>query len=109
MINERFYRFLRFCAQIGLPFAGSIYFALSQIQGADSGEVVIGTIVVADLVLGVFLSLAHSTVKYDGQIIVYDHPDGTIKTYSLELESDPEELDSKKHVVFKVNPVESFD
>lgn len=106
-INRPFYNILNFIAQILLPALGSLYFIQSQVfHFSHIGEIV-GTIMIVDLFFGFLVWLCPK--PYDGQIVVYEDPDGEKKTYSLELNSDPEkELESKKQLVFRVTPVKTF-
>lgn len=104
--NNTLYDRLKFFTQILLPALGTLYFALAGIWGLPSAEEVVGTIVAVDTFLGVVLQLsssgyADSEERFDGAINVEEI--GKTKTFSLELKSDPEELDTKDEVVFKVN------
>lgn len=60
--NNRVFDVLKFIAQIGLPAAGTLYFALSQIWGLPYGEQVVGTITAVDVFLGAVLGV--STAQY---------------------------------------------
>ena len=106
-LSNKMYDSLKWTAQIFLPALGTLYFGLSQIWGFPKGAEVVGTITIIDTFLGVLLGLATksynaSDAPYDGSIDVFDS-EGK-KTYSLTLNSDPEALDQKSQVVFKVNP-----
>ena len=61
--NSKIYDALKFIAQIVLPAAGTLYFALSQIWGLPLGEEVVGTITAVDAFLGALLRL--TTIKYE--------------------------------------------
>ncbi len=63
MSNET-YDILKYIAQIVLPAAGTLYFALSQIWGLPFGEQVVGTITAVDAFLGAILKV--STDAYEG-------------------------------------------
>ncbi len=107
-LSNRNYDLLKFVAQIFLPALGTLYFTLAAIWGLPHADEVVGTIVAGDTFLGVLLSLNtkaynDSGAKYDGQINVV-HQDDLSKQFLLELDSDPNDLESKKEVVFKVNP-----
>jgi Putative phage holin Dp-1 len=111
MLNKQLYDALKFLAQIGAPAVGTFYFALAQIWGIPSGQQVVGSIMAFDVFLGVLLGLSSkvynsSDAKYDGSIDVLDDPEAEKKTYSLTLHSDPDDLDSKKEILFKVNPLQ---
>lgn len=60
--NNRTFDILKFVAQIGLPAAGTLYFALSQIWGLPYGEQIVGTITALDVFLGAVLGV--STAQY---------------------------------------------
>lgn len=112
-LSPRVYDGLKFMAQITLPAVGALYFALAQIWGLPKGEEIVGTITSVDAFLGLLLGLStksynSSEAKYDGQIVVLNDPAGAKKTFSLELDSDPNELEGKKEVIFKVTPTSSL-
>ncbi len=107
-LSNQAYDVLKFIAQIFLPAFGTLYFTLASIWGLPSAEEVVGTIMASDAFLGVLLSLTtksynNSDAKYDGQINVVQQEDFT-KQFMLELNSDPNEPESKSQIVFKVNP-----
>jgi hypothetical protein len=107
-LNSGVYNVLKSIAQIYLPGVGTMYFALAQIWHLPAAEQVTGTVVAVDTFLGAVLSLSSfsfnkSDAKYDGNIEVTTTPGGP-KTFSLALNTDPNDLDSKKEVVFKVVP-----
>jgi hypothetical protein len=61
MKNET-YDVLKFIAQILLPAAGTLYFALASIWGFPYGEQIVGTITAVDAFLGTCLGI--STKNY---------------------------------------------
>ena len=61
MSNE-VYDKLKFVAQIVLPAAGTLYFALAGVWGLPYGEQIVGTITAVDTFLGVLLGI--STAQY---------------------------------------------
>lgn len=63
MLKNQTYDFLKPIAQIWLPAAGTLYFALAQIWGLPYAEEVVGTITAIDAFLGAVLGI--STVKYN--------------------------------------------
>lgn len=65
--NSKIYDALKFIAQIVLPAAGTLYFALSQIWGLPLGEEVVGTITAVDAFLGALLGIS-SAQYYAAQI-----------------------------------------
>lgn len=107
LITGKTYDALKYLAQVVLPALGTLYFALAGIWGLPSAEEIVGTIVAADTFLGVVLHLsstayAKSDARFDGSINVVETPDK--KQFSLALNGDPNELDEKDAVIFKVNP-----
>lgn len=63
MIKNKTYDFLKPIAQIWLPAAGTLYFALAQIWNLPYAEEIVGTITAVDAFLGAVLGI--STVKYN--------------------------------------------
>lgn len=57
MKNET-YDVLKFIAQILLPAAGTLYFALASIWGFPYGEQIVGTITAVDAFLGTCLGIS---------------------------------------------------
>lgn len=110
ILSNRTYDVLKYLAQIILPAIGALYFALSQIWGLPKTEEIVGTITAVDAFLGVALGLStnvynRSDARYDGHIEVDDSEQK--KMYSMVLHSDPEKLDQKKSVTFKIQPTTS--
>lgn len=105
--NNKTYDILKYVAQIFLPAVATLYFALAQVWGIPYGSEIVGTIVAVDTFLGVLLGIStaqynKSEHKFDGSIEVTE-TDG-LKTFSLNLDSDPEDLLDKDEVAFKVKP-----
>lgn len=106
LITGKTYDALKYIALVVLPALGTLYFTLSGLWGLPSAEEVVGTIVAVDAFLGVVLQLsssayAKSDARFDGAINVEE--DDQLKRFSLELNGDPNEIDSKDQVVFKIN------
>lgn len=105
-ITGKAYDILKFIAQVGLPAFGTLYFTLAGLWGLPGAEQVVGTVVAVDTFLGVLLQISSAgfnagTAK--GTLQVFDNADKSGKTYSLELDGDPEyELEGKDQVLFKV-------
>jgi hypothetical protein len=104
-LTNKTYDILKYLALVLLPALGTMYFALASIWGLPAAEQVVGTIVVVDTFLGVILRYAarqyeSTDAKFDGNIVVTPTETGSL--YSLELNGDPEELQGKHEVVFKV-------
>lgn len=106
LLSNRTYDVLLFTATVFLPALGALYFGLSQIWGLPNGEEVVGTIVLLDAFLGALLKVSDRTyeksgAKYDGTLDVIEDPEGA-KTVSLNLDSDPYDLDKQSVVKFRV-------
>lgn len=54
------YDVLKYVAQVVLPAAGTLYFALAGIWGFPYGEQIVGTITAVDTFLGVLLGISSS-------------------------------------------------
>lgn len=61
-LSNKVYDVLKYVAQIVLPAAATLYFALAGIWGLPYGEQIVGTITAVDTCLGVLLGV--STAKY---------------------------------------------
>ena len=106
MLNNKLYDAFKYVALVLLPALGALYFGLSEAWGWGNGQAVLGSITVFDTFLGVFVHVNHkayanSEDKYDGAVNVTN--DGTKKTYSLEVNTDPSEIDQKDQLLLKVN------
>jgi hypothetical protein len=107
LLSNKLYDAIKFIAQVFLPAAGTLYSALSGMWGFPNVTQVVGSIVAVDLFLGVLLGLStnsykYSSSKYDGTIEVETGDTGK-KTFTLALDSAPEELEDKEEVVFNVH------
>src|SRR4051812_41477751 len=105
-MNKVLYHRLTFVAQILLPVVGTVYFTLASIWGLPADKQVVGMIVVVDSGLGMLLHI--STTRYrssvngtvGGDIIVKEMDDK--KIFSLELNDDPELLETRDEVTFRI-------
>lgn len=61
-MSNKIYDVLKFIAQIVLPAAGTLYFALAGLWGFPYGEQIVGTIAAIDAFLGAILGI--SSVSY---------------------------------------------
>lgn len=57
-MTDKTYDILKYIAQIVLPAAGTLYFALSGIWGLPYGEQIVGTITAVDAFLGAILKIS---------------------------------------------------
>ena len=100
------YDVLKWVAQILIPAAGTLYFALDQIWGVFDAERIVGTLTAVDVFLGVVLGI--STMNYnktghnvDGDMIVdTSHPDKDV--FRMALNGDPSDMVGKRKVTFRV-------
>lgn len=105
-MNNQTYDKLKFLTQIVLPAFATLYFTLAGIWGLPAADEVVGTIVAVDTFLGVVLQLStnkynNSEERFDGAINVEESDEK--KLFSLDLKGNPDELEGKDEVVFKVN------
>lgn len=99
------YKVLKYVAQIVLPAVGTLCFTVDQIWKIGHGTEVVGTIVAVDTFLGVVLHLSSTAYKsveptYAGIIEVTETD--TVKNFSLNLDTDPDDLDKSEFVLFRV-------
>jgi Putative phage holin Dp-1 len=107
IFSDKVHKYGKFIAQIALPAVGTLYFALAGIWSLPFPEKVLGTIIAVDTFLGVLLGIStnqyrKSDAAYDGVIKVVEGPDK--KTYQLELNQSPENLDNMSKATFKITP-----
>lgn len=60
-MSNKVYDVLKWIAQILLPAAGTLYFALAGIWGFPYGEEIVGTITAVDTFLGVILGISSAS------------------------------------------------
>lgn len=94
---------LKNIAQVWLPGAGALYFAVAQIWGLPSAEEVVGTIVAIDTFLGTVLKISsntyNNTEKFGGTLALTEGEDST----TLRLKDvDPVALSSRPEITFKI-------
>ena len=104
-MNDKMYNILKWIAQLVLPAAGVLYFALASIWNLPYGEQVVGTITAVDAFLGAILGI--STMNYnkngkDGTLEI-DTSDPVKDTYTLNINS-LDELKNKSSITLNVNP-----
>lgn len=57
-MSNRCYDILKYIAQIALPAAGTLYFALASVWGFPYAEEIVGTVTAVDAFLGVMLGIS---------------------------------------------------
>lgn len=103
-MSKKLYDTLKFIAQVGLPAAGTLYVALAALWSLPAPEAVAGTVLAVDTFLGTLLHLqsnAFAAAQLGGQMVIMPTPAGG-KTYSLELNGDPEQFEKQDTVSFDV-------
>lgn len=106
LLGDSSYNALKKSTTIILPAIGALYFALAQIWHLPKAEEVIGTTAAINTFLGVMLhastkSYNNSDTKYAGTIKI-EESDET-KKFSLELNEEPESIEKKDEVAFRVD------
>lgn len=110
LLGDRSYQNLKKSATVVLPALATLYFAMAQIWHLPMTEEVVGSITAVNTFIGLLLGastkkynqLYSSTgVEYAGAIVIDDS--GEKKVISLELNDDPESLETKDEVTFRVD------
>lgn len=104
--GNKTYNVLKWITQIILPALGTLYFALAGLWDLPKADEVVGTIVAVVTFLGVVLGFSsyaynRSDAKFSGDMEVIESEHGG-KTYSLDLNEPPENLQHRDEVTFKV-------
>jgi len=107
VLPTKVYDFLKFLAMVLLPAVGAAYFSLAGIWGLPNADQVVGTITVIDTLLGVLLRISTNAYDklpeaYDGHIAILVDEVADKKTFSLELDDDPQTLIGRDKVTFRV-------
>jgi len=107
LLNDKLYDFLKRFAVVVLPAFGAFYFTVAQIWGLPKAEEVVGTIAAVNVFVGVIVQLANRSynkreIGYDGSLNVSEQHDG-VKMFTLDLSTNPDALQVKDEVRFKVN------
>lgn len=101
-IPDKYYDFLKEVAQVILPAAATLYFALASIWGFPYGEQVVGTITAIDAFLGACLHISSMSYTGDGALNI-DTTDPKIDKYSLDLDTPLTMVQDKKTITLRVN------
>lgn len=106
MLTDSSYHIGKKLVQVYIPALSSLYFGLGNIWGFPAIEQVVGSLAVFATFIGVCLGLSskqydESEAAYDGKVVVETKETGK-KMFSLELDGDPEEIEQKAAVSFKV-------
>lgn len=106
MYKDKTYNRIKILVQMILPAISALYFGLASIWGLPDAEKVVGTIAAFTTFLGICLGISskqyhESDAAYDGSIVVSTPKVGK-KRFSLELNGDPDDLEGKEFIRFKV-------
>lgn len=109
IFNDKTYDLTKYSVTVFLPASATLYFTLGQLWSWPNVELVVGSITGLTTFLGLLIGYSSSTYKGlheadAGVIDVHTKSDNT-KTYTLVLNGDPDNLDKKKSVTFKINPL----
>src|SRR4051812_38416925 len=101
--NSKVYDILKAVAILWLPALGTLYFTLASIWDLPAAQEVVNTIIAVDTFLGVGLQISNANYssKKVGDLEVQESESGG-KTYSLNLEGQPEEIEDVDEARFKV-------
>lgn len=109
LMDSALYDVLKYFDMIILPLFSTLYIILGLVWDFPNVKQVVGISVGIQLLLGFFLmrssdKFMKNEFKYDGDIVITQGTDGK-KIYTLQLNGHPSELDDKKEVFFKINPI----
>jgi hypothetical protein len=85
--------------QLSIPIVALMYFILSGFTGVRYTVQVLAICVALNLLYNLYLKVDQR--QYDGKIVIGTSENGK-KLFSLELDGDPEELEPKSSVTFKI-------
>lgn len=106
LLSNLLYDILKVVSQLLIPSCAMIYFGLAALFDLPNAIPIGMMLASIASCLGMILHIASksynsSNAKYDGAINIIEKPDGGL-LYSLELESDIDDLAEKKMILFKV-------
>mgnify|MGYP000846789538 CR=1 FL=1 len=106
IFTGKLYDFIKKLVQVIIPGFSAMYFAFANIWGLPGAEQVVGSLAAINLFLGLLIGVSSRQYKalnlpYDGSIVVTPKQDGGT-LFTLELNSDPNDLPLKKSVVFDI-------
>lgn len=94
-LTNKTYDILKWIAQILLPAAGTLYFALAAIWGFPCAEQVVGTITAIDTFLGIILGISSANYQGDGVL-------NTNGEYRISLNDPIDKIAENKKVTLKI-------
>lgn len=101
-LTNNVYDALKWIAQILLPAAATLYFALAKVWGLPYATEVVGTIAAVDTFLGAVLGLSSASYTGEGTLQI-DTSDPEKDLYRLVYDGDVNELTDKEKVTFKID------
>ena len=102
-LDSKVYDILKWVAQLLLPAAGTLYFALAQIWNLPYGEQILGTITAIDTFLGVILGLSNKNYQGEGTLRI-DTSKEDKDSYLLDISVPLDSLKDKKRITLNVDP-----
>lgn len=107
LMSDKLYNILKHAAAIGLPALSALYYTVAQIWNIPDTKEVMGTIAAVNTFIGALVGVSYvkynnSGAKYVGALEVSDT--GTKKVFSLNLNSDPQDIEQMSEATFKVMP-----
>jgi hypothetical protein len=108
LLSDRRYNALKKSATIILPAVAALYIALAQIWHFPKVQEVVGSITALNTFIGLTIHVSKKSYyanasQYVGEINIQPSADGTKKVFSLELSEEPETIETKDEVTFRVN------
>ena len=103
-LSDKTFTVLAITGDITLPFIGIMCFLASLIFDISGIKYVLGVILIFIFLIGIILVFSTTNYKktHNGEIVITMMPDGK-KVFSLELETDPNELVDRDVVSFKIS------
>lgn len=107
LLSNKVYRLLTLLVQIIIPALSALYFSLADIWGLPNAVQIVGTLAIVSTFLGALLRIGaksydSSESKFDGDLLVSVNNETGNKLFMFELNGDPEELQDRQTISFKV-------
>ena len=106
MLTGKWYDYIKFVAQIGLPSLTTLYFGIASIWGIPDTANVIGTMTVVDTFLGAILGISSLTYQppVHGTVVVDDRGLKTVQLPGMTAE----DIAAQDTITLKVKPETSL-
>jgi hypothetical protein len=107
LLSDKKYAIVLQLATLILPLIQALYFGLGELWNLPNVVQITGTIALLNVFFGALAAVAKkfydaSGAKYDGTVDVSVDADGK-KKFLLNVAGDPDDLDKKSEIIFKVN------